>query len=87
MSTEHYRIWRQYQYRDMYPTIDDRLRGYRKYYQEYWRDRSQWYWLGRLWQEVWELTLSMLGVHKDPVDLELAQINGICANWLEMRDD
>jgi len=52
-------------------------------YKNYWRDKSDWYWLYRLLQEVAELTGSLLGIHKDSPRHELEQIASICMNWIE----
>ena len=54
-------------------------------YKNFWRDKSEWYWLYRLLLEVRELISALLGVHKDPVRHELEQIAAICMNWLERR--
>jgi hypothetical protein len=51
-------------------------------YSKNWRSRSDWYWLYRLLQEVFELIGVMLKIHKHTQELELTQIASICANWL-----
>lgn len=50
-----------------------------------WRDRSQWYWMYRLLLEVGELGLSLIGLHRGPVEWELLQISSICLNWREIE--
>lgn len=57
----------------------------RRKHQTTWRDKSDWFWLMGLWEEVLELTFSMLGLHRGPIDWELTQISAICMNWLEKR--
>ncbi len=52
---------------------------------ETWRDKSDWFWLLGLCEEVIELGLSMLGLHKGPTDWEITQIAAIAMNWLEKR--
>ncbi len=56
-------------------------------YRGYWYEKSEWYWLKRLLEEVWELIGTMVGWHKHSTDLELSQISTITANWLEMREN
>jgi hypothetical protein len=50
-----------------------------------WLTRSDWYWLIGLWEEVFELTFALLGLHHGPIEWELIQISAIAANWLEKR--
>jgi hypothetical protein len=57
-----------------------------KKYATYWRDKSDWYWMWRLFQEVCELFGSLIGTHKDPAKWELMQIAAICLNWMYKRD-
>jgi hypothetical protein len=52
-----------------------------------WRNKPEWYWFISLLEEFVELGLSLVGLHKDPPDLELRQIAAICLNWLEMREE
>lgn len=42
-------------------------------------------WTGILLEEVFELLLALLGLHKDDPDWELAQIASIAMNWREAR--
>jgi len=49
-----------------------------------WRSRSQLYWLWRLLGEIFELALSLVGLHKHSPEQELDQIAAICMNWLDM---
>jgi len=56
-------------------------------HRETWRDRSEWFWMRGLLEEVWELALALMGLHKDSPDWELTQISAIAANWLEMRQE
>ena len=57
----------------------------RRKYKSHWRTKPDRYWYWRLLQEVVELGLALLGVHKDMPEWELKQISGICINWHEMR--
>ena len=56
-----------------------------------WSDKPELYWLGRLIQEVSELTLALTGSgehHGDKVDSpdeELVEIASIAINWLRHR--
>ena len=50
-----------------------------------WRDKSDWYWFRGLCEEVIELGLSLLRLHRGPTNWELAQISAIAMNWMEMR--
>jgi hypothetical protein len=52
---------------------------------ETWRDRSQLKWTLGLLEEVVELLLSLVGLHKGPPGWELQQIASIAMNWLEVR--
>jgi len=52
-------------------------------YQDYWRDQPVVYWLGRLIEEIGELSGTLIGSHKGPVGHELRQIASICINWLD----
>jgi hypothetical protein len=67
--------------------IDEEIARYRKQFDKHWRNKPESYWLYRLLVEVSELSGSLDGSHHHPVDLELMQIAGICANWLEMRKE
>jgi hypothetical protein len=62
-----------------------RVEHYADEYAEYWRERSSWYWMWRLTQEVGEAVGVLLGVHNDDLDHELAQIASICVNWQRKR--
>ena len=55
-------------------------------YKTYWRDKSDWYWAWRLFQEFCELIGSLLGLHKDPAKWELMQIAAICINWIRKME-
>jgi hypothetical protein len=66
-------------------TVDKAIKLYRLMYKDKWRNRSDYYWLWRLLQEVFELIGTLLHVHKDSPDWELRQIASICANWMEKR--
>ena len=57
-----------------------------EYHKKTWRDKPHWYWMLGLLEEIGELTLSLLGLHKHPPEVELTQIAAICINWLEMRE-
>lgn len=47
-----------------------------------WKDKSRWFWYWSLVEEVIELGLSLLGLHKDPPKLELLQIGSVSINFL-----
>lgn len=51
-----------------------------------WRDKPSWFWYLSLLEEVIELGLSLIGLHKDPPQWELNQISSIAANWYERLD-
>ena len=67
--------------------VDDIIKWKRLKYQYYWRDKSKWYWLWRLFQEVWELMGCLIGYHKDRAEHELIQIASIAANFLEYIEE
>lgn len=50
-----------------------------------WRDKSDWFWLLGLLEEVYELSLSLIGLHRHLPETELRQIATIAMNWLEKR--
>jgi hypothetical protein len=58
----------------------------RNKYKFHWRNKSDWYWMWRLTQEVFELFGSLLGLHKDPARWELMQIAAISLNWMYKID-
>ena len=60
---------------------------YRRKYISHWRTRGNLYWFTHLVEEVIELGFSLVGLHKDPPELELKQIASICINWLEHRSE
>ncbi len=72
---------------DTYDSIDTCVEIHRLRYKTYWRNKNSFYWYYKLVQEVLELGFSLIGWHKDPIELELAQIAGICTNWLEYREE
>ena len=55
-------------------------------YDTYGLDDPEWRWCVRLLEEVCELVLALLGLHRHSPDLELRQIAAIAMNWLEVRD-
>lgn len=55
------------------------------YHRETWRNKHQWFWFLSLLEEVLELGLSLLGLHKDRPEHELKQIAAICINWWDYR--
>jgi len=61
------------------------IRTLKDQHRQTWRDRGQLKWAFGLLEEVAELILSLLGLHKDPPEWELQQIAAIAWNWLEMR--
>ena len=52
-----------------------------------WRARPDWYWLAGLLEEVCELVLALIGLHRHAPELELAEIASIAMNWLEKRSE
>jgi len=56
------------------------------YYETYWQDRDDQYWLRRFYQEASELTLSLDNLHNDSPEHELTQLASICINWLRLRN-
>ena len=67
-------------------TVDFVL-GLKESHRKTWRKEPQRKWVFGLLEEVWELLLSLIGLHEGPPDWELAQIAAICMNWMEMRED
>jgi hypothetical protein len=60
---------------------------FKRKHQQTWRDKPDWSWFAGLIGEVWELALSLIGLHKHPPEVELRQISAIAMNWLEKRMD
>jgi hypothetical protein len=58
---------------------------FKRQHQQTWRDKPDWFWLVGLLREVWELALSLAGLHHHPPEVELRQISAITMNWLEKR--
>lgn len=54
-------------------------------HQRTWRDKPDWFWLLGLLEEVCELSLSLIGLHRHSPEIELRQIAAIAMNWLEKR--
>ncbi len=50
-----------------------------------WQDRRQWYWARGLLEEVGELLLALLGLHRHSPIYELMEISSICLNWIVYR--
>ena len=67
-------------------TVVDEALKLKERHRNTWRNRSNLFWLIGLLEEVGELTLSLIGLHKHPPDLELKQIATIALNWLEKRE-
>lgn len=59
---------------------------YQKKYKDYWTSKNNFYWFYRLFQEVTELFLALLRLHRHKPELELIQIASICLNWLNKID-
>lgn len=57
----------------------------KNHHENTWRDRPDWRWYFSLFEEFVELGLSLIGLHKGPVEWELMQIASIAANWMERR--
>jgi hypothetical protein len=55
-------------------------------YSDYWLDKSDLYWLWRIFLELLEVLGILLGTHKDPIKWELAQIAAICINWMYKKE-
>lgn len=51
-----------------------------------WRDRSNFYWLWKLFGEFVELGLSLCRLHRHFPEWELMQIAAIAMNWVEKID-
>jgi len=51
-----------------------------------WRDKPDWFWFICLIEEVIELGLALLGLHRHSPEYEMAQISSICMNWMEKRE-
>jgi len=66
--------------------IDNEIIAHRHRYSTYWRDKSDWYWLWRVLQELAELIGVMLGIHKDTTRWEKKQIASIMINWIDKND-
>lgn len=58
----------------------------KKTYENFWRNEPDRYWFWKLLQEVVELGLSLLGLHRHHPEKELAQIASICMNWIDKND-
>ena len=71
--------------REWVPALDAWVSQYRQQYAAHWRELPETFWLARLVEEVGELAASTVNDHEHTPDVELAQIAGICINWLEMR--
>ena len=50
-----------------------------------WTDKPSAFWFFGLLEEVVELGLSLLGLHRHAPEYELKQISSIALNWMEMR--
>ena len=50
-----------------------------------WANKPTWYWFVGLLEEMFELLLALMGLHKDSPEHELRQIATIAMNWLEKR--
>jgi len=61
------------------------IRVLKEQHQHTWRNRGQLKWALGLLEEVAELMLSLVGLHRGPPEWELQQIAAIAWNWLEMR--
>lgn len=66
--------------------IDEWIKEHRLRHRNHWREKSDWYWFWRILQEIVELFLSLLKLHKDTPDWEILQIATIGINWLEKRE-
>ena len=77
-------VTNEYSARDL---VQRRVSLLKEYHKHTWRDKPQWYWMLRLLEEVVELGLSLVGLHRGPPAWELYQIASICLNWIEYRGD
>lgn len=66
-------------------SVEQDVLEFKRRHAQTWRDKSDWYWLAGLCEEVAELALSLAGLHRGPVEWELGQIVTIAMNWLEKR--
>ena len=60
---------------------------FKREHERTWRGKPDWYWFVGLIKEVWELGLSLIGLHHHPPEVELRQISAITMNWLEKRNN
>ncbi len=71
--------------------VDERARQFREWFNRHhprsWKDRREWFWWWGFLEEFWELTLSLIGLHKHPPELELLQLAAMASNWIEMREE
>lgn len=68
-------------------SVDERVTLLRQRHRKTWRNEIDWFWWRGFLEEFIELTLALLGLHKDPAELELLQLSAMAANWLEMREE
>ncbi len=64
----------------------DQVVALKQKHQHTWQDKPNWFWLLSLLEEVGELVLSLVGLHRHSPEVELRQIASIAINWLEKRN-
>jgi len=67
--------------------VEQKVIGLKRVHSQTWRDCGQLKWTVGLLEEVWELLLALVGLHRHSPDWELRQIAAIAMNWLEMREE
>jgi len=70
----------------MLTPVESQVLELKRQHNSTWRGRSQLKWAFGLLEEVMELLLALVGLHKDSADWELRQIATIAMNWLERRE-
>jgi len=68
-------------------SVESRALELKRQHTNTWRNRGQSKWVLGLLEEVGELLLALIGLHKDLPDRELRQIATIAMNWLERREE
>jgi len=65
--------------------VESRTLYLKEQYKKHWLDKSNWYWFISLVEEVVELGLALVGLHRHTPEYELYQVASIAMNWLEKR--
>lgn len=67
-------------------SVEESVIKLKREHKQTWRDKPDWFWLLGLLEEVWELALALVGLHRHSPEVELRQISAIAMNWLEKRE-